>query len=189
MMSTSGFSCPWSFLDGSAVVPPKSYAAVTATPAIPIANLPLPVIHEGRTTITISEEGYQSRLEKCKHMLLGRLHSSANVKPYSPSELHRKLGLVWGEIGHWRLIPMGKGYYSFSFSSDAARFLVLEKGAIALKPRIFRFMRWTPNFSPAHQKNTNAQVWVNFWDLGLEFWEPITLFEIANGIGVPVKVD
>ncbi|KAL6194794.1 hypothetical protein ACLB2K_035870 [Fragaria x ananassa] len=84
---------------------------------------------------------------------------------------------------------MGKGYYSFTFSSDAARSLVWEKGAIALKPGTLRLMRWTPNFSPAHQKNTNAQVWVNFWDLGLEFWEPRTLFEIANGIGVPVKID
>ncbi|KAL6179500.1 hypothetical protein ACLB2K_051015 [Fragaria x ananassa] len=50
-------------------------------------------------------------------------------------------------------------------------------------------MQWTPNFSPASQKNTNAQVWVNLWDLGLEFWEPHTLFEIAHGIGVPVKID
>ncbi|XP_024200530.1 uncharacterized protein LOC112203853 [Rosa chinensis] len=50
-------------------------------------------------------------------------------------------------------------------------------------------MRWTPNFSPANQKNTNAQVWVQLWDLGLEFWEPITLFQIANGIGVRVKID
>lgn len=56
-------------------------------------------------------------------------------------------------------------------------------------PEILRFMRWTLNFSPMHQKNTNAQVWTNFWDLGLEFWEPITLFEIANAIGVPMKVD
>lgn len=39
-----------------------------------------------------------------------------------------------------------------------------------------------------YQQNTNAQVWVNFWDCGLEFWEP-ALFEIANGIGVPVKVN
>lgn len=181
--------CPWSFLDETVSARPRSYAAVTAVPVVPIANLPLPVIHEGKTTVTISEEGYQSGLEKCKHMLLGRLHLSAKDKPYSPSELYRKLGLVWGEIGQWRLIPMGKGYFSFSFSSDAARSVVWEKGAIALKPGILRFMRWTPNFSPAHQKNTNAQVWVKFWDLGLEFWEPLTLFEIANGVGVPDTLD
>lgn len=35
----------------------------------------------------------------------------------------------------------------------------------------------------------NAQVWVNLWDLGLEFWEPLTLFEIVNEIGIPIKID
>lgn len=122
-------------------------------------------------------------------MLFGRLHLAAKEKSYSPYYLRQKLGLVWGEIGRWKIIPMWKGYFSFSFSSVDVLSMVWEKDAIALKPGILRFMQWTPNFYPAYQKNTNAQVWVNFWDLGLEFWEPITLFEIANGIGVPVKID
>ncbi|XP_062021197.1 uncharacterized protein LOC133737708 [Rosa rugosa] len=62
-------------------------------------------------------------------------------------------------------------------------------GAIALKPGTLRFMRWVPNFSPACQRNTNAQVWVRLWDLGLEYWEAQTLFEITNGIGVPIRID
>lgn len=97
-----------------------------------------------------SEEGYQSSLEKFKHMLLGHLHMFTKDNPYSPSELHRKLSLVWGEINHWRLIPMGKGYFSFNFSFNEARSLVWEKGVIVLKPGILRFMHWTPNFSLAH---------------------------------------
>lgn len=84
---------------------------------------------------------------------------------------------------------MGKGYYAFSFASDVSLARVLAKGAVALKPGTMRFMKWVPNFSPSKQKNTNAQVWVRFWDLGLEFWEARTLFEIASGIGVPVKID
>ena len=84
---------------------------------------------------------------------------------------------------------MGKGYYTFNFTSEALCSKVWEKGSIALKPGVLCFMQWTPNFSPASQKNTNAQVWVNLWDLGLDFWEPRTLFEIAHGIGVPVKID
>ncbi|KAK9944174.1 hypothetical protein M0R45_009752 [Rubus argutus] len=123
-MSATRLIFPWSFLDEKAVVPPKSFAAATTMPIISIANFPLPVIHEGRTTITISKEGYQSGWEKCKHMLLGPLHLSTKDNPYSPSELHRKLSLVWGEIGHLRLIPMGKEYFSFNFSSDEGRFLV-----------------------------------------------------------------
>lgn len=116
-------------------------------------------IQDGKTTITISEDGYLFGLEKCKFMLVGRLHLAAGDKPYSPSKLHKKLHLVWGEIGPWRIIPMGKGYFTFSFAYDAALSMVWEKGTIALKPGMLRFMRWSPNFSsPANQRNTNAQV-------------------------------
>ncbi|KAK9931810.1 hypothetical protein M0R45_019073 [Rubus argutus] len=122
-------------------------------------------------------------------MLLGRLQLASGDKPYSPSDLQRKLSPLWGELGGWKLIPMGKGYYTFSFTSDASRAWVWAKGTIALKPGTMRFMKWVPNFSPASQKNTNAHVWVRFWNLGLEFWEARTLFEIACGVGVPIKID
>ncbi|KAL6191889.1 hypothetical protein ACLB2K_038278 [Fragaria x ananassa] len=122
-------------------------------------------------------------------MLLARLHLAAGEKPYSPTDLHKKLTQVWGEIGQWRAIPMGKGYFTLKFAYDEAVSKVWAQGAVSLKPGVLRFMRWSPNFSPANQRNTNAQVWVRLWDLGLQFWEPVTLFEIANGIGVPVKID
>ncbi|XP_062022512.1 uncharacterized protein LOC133738833 [Rosa rugosa] len=120
-------------------------------------------------------------------MLLARLHLASGEKPYSPADLHKKLS----QVRDWALAsyPMGKGYFTFSFASDAAVSMVWAQGAVSLKPGVLRFMRWTPNFSPANQRNTNAQVWVRLWDLGLQFWEPVTLFEIANGIGVPVKID
>ncbi|KAL6197199.1 hypothetical protein ACLB2K_032811 [Fragaria x ananassa] len=181
--------CPWSFLDEGAAKPTKSYAAAAAQASIPIDDLPIPEILDGKTTVTISEEGYQSGLDNCKHMLIGRVQLGLRDKPYSASDLSHKLSFLWGSLGAWKIIPMGKGYFTFSFSTDEDLSTVWVKGAIALKPGFLRFMRWVPNFSPANQRNTNAQVWVRFWDLGLEFWEPRTLFEIANGIGVPVKVD
>ncbi|KAL6224829.1 hypothetical protein ACLB2K_003684 [Fragaria x ananassa] len=84
---------------------------------------------------------------------------------------------------------MGKGYFTLKFASNEAVSKVWAQGVDSLKPGVLRFMRWSPNFSPANKRNTNAQVWVRLWDLGLQFWEPVTLFEIANGIGVPVKID
>ncbi|KAL6190504.1 hypothetical protein ACLB2K_036898 [Fragaria x ananassa] len=181
--------CPWSFLDEGAAKPTKSYAAAAAQASIPIDDLPIHEILDGKTTVTISKEGYQSGLDNCKHMLIGRVQLGLRDKPYSASDLSHKLSLLWGSLGAWKIIPMGKGYFTFSFSTDEDLSTVWVKGAIALKPGFLRFMRWVPNFSLANQRNTNAQVWVRFWDLGLEFWEPRTLFEIANGIGVPVKVD
>ncbi|KAK9904621.1 hypothetical protein M0R45_000539 [Rubus argutus] len=186
-MSAPSPVCPWSFL--AETTSARSYASVATQAAISISDLPLPVIHDGKTIVTISEDGYQAGMEKCRHMLLGRLQLASNDKPYSPSDLQRKLGLLWGDLSCWKLIPMGKGFYSFSFATEEAVSRVWAKGAIALKPGTMRFMKWVPNFSPANQRNTNAQVWVKFWNLGLEFWEPRTLFEIASGVGVPVKID
>ncbi|XP_024179202.1 uncharacterized protein LOC112185231 [Rosa chinensis] len=109
--------------------------------------------------------------------------------PNSPIDLQRKFGLLWGNLGCWKIIPMGKGFYTFNFDSEETVSRVWAQGAVALKPGTMRFMKWVPNFSPSNQRNTNSQVWVKFWDLGLEFWEPRTLFEIASGIGIPVKID
>lgn len=84
---------------------------------------------------------------------------------------------------------MGKGFFTFSFSSEESVSRVWAQGAVALKPGTMRFKQWVPNFSSSNQRNTNAHVWVKFWDLGLECWETRTMFEIASGVGVPVKID
>ncbi|KAL6224699.1 hypothetical protein ACLB2K_003554 [Fragaria x ananassa] len=153
--------CPWSFLDEGAAKPTKSYAAAAAQASIPIDDLPIPEILDGKTTVIISEEGYQSGLDNCKHMLIGRVQLGLRDKPYSASDLSHKLSLLWGSLGAWKIVPMGKGYFTFSFSTDEDLSTVWVKGAIALKPGFLRFMRWVPNFSPANQRNTNAQVSVD----------------------------
>ncbi|XP_024195595.1 uncharacterized protein LOC112198698 [Rosa chinensis] len=170
-MSGKDTICSWSFLDVETPKLPRLFAAAVEKPVVSVVHLPVPEIQDGKVTVTISEEGYQSGLEKCRHMLLARLHLDTKEKPYSLVDLRKKR--VWFGV---RL-------------SDEMMSMVWGKGAIVLKPGLLRFMRWTPNFSPAKQRNTNAQVWVRLWNLGLEFWEPLTLFEIANGIGVPVKID
>ncbi|KAL6138079.1 hypothetical protein ACLB2K_063365 [Fragaria x ananassa] len=189
-MAEKALICSWSFLHTDASVQPRSYASAVAQPTVSLAQLPTPMTLDGKTTVTISEEGYQVGLENCKHMLLAHLHLAAGEKPYSPTHLHKKLTQVWGEIGQWRAIPMGKGYFTFKFAFDEAVSKVWAQNAVSFKLGVLCFMRWSPNFSPANQRNTNTQVWVRLWDLGLQFiWEPVTLFEIPNGIGVPIKID
>lgn len=75
----------------------------------------------------------------------------------------------------------------FSTPEDMHR--VWSLGSVNLKPGFLRLIKWTPGFSPSTYKNTFAQVWVRFWDLGFDYWEHQTLFEIAMGVGTPVKLD
>lgn len=66
---------------------------------------------------------------------------------------------------------------------------VWSLGSINLNPGFLRLIQWSPSFSPTTYRNTFAQVWVRFWDLGYAYWDHQTLFEIAMGVGTPVKLD
>lgn len=54
---------------------------------------------------------------------------------------------------------------------------------------MLRLIKRSPTFSSSSYKNTFAQVWVLFWDLGFAFWEDQTLFEMEKGVGTPLKID
>lgn len=66
---------------------------------------------------------------------------------------------------------------------------VWSLGSVNLNPGVLRLIQWSPIFSPSSYRNTFARVWVRFWDLGFVYWEHQTLFEIARGVGMPVKLD
>ncbi|KAM2279333.1 hypothetical protein ACFX1S_040184 [Malus domestica] len=82
------------------------FASVVAKAAIPFSNLPAPVVQDGKTTATISEEGYQSDLDKSKNMLRERLQLNAKEKPYTPADLEKKLAILCCGLGSWSIIPI-----------------------------------------------------------------------------------
>ena len=58
-----------------------------------------------------------------------------------------------------------------------------------MNPGLLQLSRWSPNFLASSQKQTHSQVWVRFHYLPLEYWQPITLFEIVGAIGMPITID
>ncbi|KAL6180078.1 hypothetical protein ACLB2K_046746 [Fragaria x ananassa] len=66
---------------------------------------------------------------------------------------------------------------------------IWQLGSINLNPGILRLIKWSPEFSPTTYKNTFAQIWVRFWDLGFAYWNHQTWFEIARGVVTPIKLD
>ncbi|XP_040371642.1 uncharacterized protein LOC121051973 [Rosa chinensis] len=65
---------------------------------------------------------------------------------------------------------------------------VLSLGYVCLNSGMLRLIKWSPEFSPLTYKNSFAQVWIRLWDLNFAFWDQQTLFEIASGIGTPLKL-
>ncbi|KAK9931808.1 hypothetical protein M0R45_019072 [Rubus argutus] len=62
IMATSPAICPWSFLEDGVSVH-RSFASVVTPATFPTADLPTPVVQDGKTTVIISEDGYQSGLD------------------------------------------------------------------------------------------------------------------------------
>ena len=58
-----------------------------------------------------------------------------------------------------------------------------------LRPGLIRLQPWSPNFNPFAQRPTTAQVWCRFYNLGLEYWHPQILINLAKVIGSPLKID
>ncbi|KAK3225744.1 hypothetical protein Dsin_005606 [Dipteronia sinensis] len=143
----------------------------------------------GYVAIRVDPSAYKSRLEVCKFSLIGRVVLSSGKKPWKLVDLKAKLQYVWKLASVWRLISLGKGYFQIMLNIDAEKNMVWSLGSLNLKPGVLRLQPWIPDFNPSLQKSSNAQVWVCFYDLSWEYWHPKIIFDLARGIGVPLRLD
>lgn len=70
----------------------------------------MPCLKGDALAIKIPEDEYKAGLESCKNNLHGRLL-------LSKGDLRSKLEKLWNPLGNWKMVPLGKGFYEFSFSS------------------------------------------------------------------------
>lgn len=103
-------------------------------------------------------------------------------------EIHDKLKQLWN-LKPWFISPLGKGFFCFKFSFEEDVTYVRSARACNIKPGIFYFHKWIPDFNPYKQHQTLAQVWVHIYDLSYEYWRSKTLFEISSTLGDPLYID
>lgn len=173
--------------------PALSFAAVVSGDmrgAIPLRQRTLPRIVGGKVAISISEDEYARSITQFRCCLIGRLILMKGDKPIMSKDLKAKLSAEWRiALDSWQLIPMGRGFYTLNLKSDEVKSRVFSRGTLFLKPGVFRISQWSQNFNPNLQRQTNSQVWVRFFDLPMEYWDPIFLMDIAGGIGEPLRID
>jgi len=87
------------------------------------------------------------------------------------------------------MLPLGKGFFEFNFSSVEDMKKIWALGVLNLKPGLLRFYCWTQDFIPQAQNQTHAQPWVRLLHLPQEYWRNTTLYEIASGLGTPLTID
>ena len=126
---------PLAFLDDGSSPPPspssppqKSFAKVLSNACdIPLRQLLVPCLKGDALSVKIPEDEYKARLEGCKNNLHGRLSLSKGDTLLNYQYLHIKLEKVCKPMGKWRMVPLGKGYFDFSFAclEDICRVLAM----------------------------------------------------------------
>ncbi|XP_062028777.1 uncharacterized protein LOC133744735 [Rosa rugosa] len=172
---------------GSPITPKPSYAATLAADSplpFAIADLPAPFTEDGLVSVRIFEEPFLRGLDRCKTNLIGR----ATVPTKTP-ELVQQLKSLWSNLNPWTVAPLGRGFFMLQFSTLIDMQRVWSLGSVRLSSGMLRLIKWSPDFSPLTYKNSFAQVWIRLWDLSFAYWDQQTLFEIASGIGTPLKLD
>jgi len=146
-----GFLILWSCLKEQEVVK-KSYAkqgqrktfaqALDNTCDIPFSQLPTPCIKRDMVVFRVEEEDYLTGLDDCKNHLHGGIILSKGDKPLTHLDLTKKLQLVWKTLRPWKVIPLGKGFYEFKFSSLEDMRCVLGVGSWQLSHGLLRLFSW-----------------------------------------------
>lgn len=197
-MATGETICPRGFLRSpspsvsSSSFPPQRRSIVQALTDpcnIPINQLPNPCLKGDAISIKISEDEYKKGLEGCKNNLHGRLLLSKGDQPIKIQDLRAKLLCLWKPIEKWRVVPLGKGFYEFSFALAEDLRSVWDASAWNLQPGILRLSQWSLDFNPSNQKITHAQCWIRIYELSQDYWRPKILFEIAGSLGTPISLD
>lgn len=133
----------------SSSLPSKTFVqALNDACDIPLSQLPIPCKKGDSIAVKIPQDEYRAGVESCKNNLHGRLLLSKGDSLYKLDDLRAKLLKQWQPLSHWKMIPIGKGFFEFSFASLEDLRRVLAVGAWSLSPGILRLFSWTPDFSP-----------------------------------------
>lgn len=118
--------------------PTKTFAQALNACDIPLSQLPVPCIKGNAVAVKIPEEEYKVGLEGCKNNLQGRLLLAKRDAPIRVNDLRVKLLKLWQPIGQWKLVPIGRGFYEFSFTSIGDLRKVLAVGSWNINPYSLR---------------------------------------------------
>jgi hypothetical protein len=77
--------------------------------------------------------------------------------PLTACELSGKHSTIWKTANQWKMVSLGRGFYEFQFVSIEDMRLAWSMGTINLKPGVLRLSKWTNDFNPYTQRQTQTQ--------------------------------
>ena len=96
---------------------------------------------------------------------------------------------MWGKAGLMDMLATESGHFFFKFNSKEESVAVLEGGPwhFAGQPMILR--SWQPGIKLEKEAPSKIPIWVNVYNIPMEYWNPEGLSHIASIIGKPLHVD
>ena len=96
---------------------------------------------------------------------------------------------LWKNKGLKEVLTNGDGFMFFIFYSPDCCREVLEEGPWYIGGYLLILKQWKRMMKLAKEKSTKIPIWVKFFNIPLEYWDPDGLSRIASAIGSPLCMD
>lgn len=125
--------------------------------------------------VRISQAEFENGIADCRFNLHGRITLNKGDTPYTAQALKLKLNNLWPNLRSWHLIPLGRGYYEFGFSSLEDMRRIWALGVVHIKPGFLRCFRWTK--------------WLLDVDLSDKMFESVVIESEGHALSIQVKYE
>ncbi|XP_057803039.1 uncharacterized protein LOC131018331 [Salvia miltiorrhiza] len=186
-------------IDGSVLdkAPTGSSYADVATNRVPKRpDLPAHHYHALRPTkegdqfsLKIPKKLIRKEIAQFSHALTGRLLLKKGEKPKTAMMIKDELQKLWGINSSWKIIPLGKGYYTLLFDNAEDKLRAKAQVIWEVSGGHLRLREWVKNFDPFKEHSSLANVWVRIHYLPIEYWNVEVLTGVARYVGHPLRVD
>ena len=96
---------------------------------------------------------------------------------------------MWDKFGLYEILATDTGYFFFKFNDKSQSDAILEGGPWHFAGQPIIMKSWTPGLTLSKESQSTIPVWVNFFYLPMELWNPEGLSRVASAIGKPLHVD
>ncbi|KAL8503471.1 hypothetical protein ACS0TY_022282 [Phlomoides rotata] len=140
-------------------------------------------------SVTLDTTLVKRGVEELQNSLIVRLILAKGEEPYSLEDLARKLEATWNIYGGWKLVPIGRGYYNVQLPNLEDIDRIMGRSSWSMKPGVVWVQRWVRDFNPYKTDTSIAQVWVQLFEIPMEYFQAPIIHALASPLGTVLKID
>lgn len=96
---------------------------------------------------------------------------------------------IWGKYGLKEVLSNEKGFFFFQFGAEGAYRQISEVGAWHFGNRLMVLQEWHPDLEFEKESLSKLPLWIQLYNVPLQYWSEEGLSYIASGIGKPLYAD